>query len=135
VDSVNKLYIPAIKALFTFPQSLGIIGGRPRRSLFFVGYQDDYVIFLDPHTVRPSVKPDQDFSSESFHCNAPQKMSIASIDPSLAIGFFCANEREFNDLCTQLQTLTAVEGDTTLPFSIEQMSPNYEEEFEEELHN
>ncbi len=36
---INKVYISQLKNLFHWPQSLGIIGGRPRQSLYFVGYQ------------------------------------------------------------------------------------------------
>lgn len=39
VDRINKVYIDGIKLMLRLPQSAGIIGGRPRQSLYFVGYQ------------------------------------------------------------------------------------------------
>jgi len=40
------------KELFAFPQLMGIMGGRTNEALFYVGYQDDSIIFLDPHFVQ-----------------------------------------------------------------------------------
>ena len=39
VGKVNELYLPQLQRVLTFPQSVGIVGGRPGASLFFVGYQ------------------------------------------------------------------------------------------------
>lgn len=62
VDKLNKSYIPHLKACLECPFTVGIIGGKPNKSLYFVGYQDEEVVYLDPHVVRPAVKPDQDYS-------------------------------------------------------------------------
>ena len=36
---VNPLYLPQLQRVLTFPQSVGIVGGRPGSSLLFVGHQ------------------------------------------------------------------------------------------------
>ena len=41
--------------LYTFPQSVGIAGGRPASSYYFVGSQADSLFYLDPHHARPAV--------------------------------------------------------------------------------
>jgi len=41
VEKLNRLYIPTLKAFFSFPQSLGILGGKPDFSLYFVATQGD----------------------------------------------------------------------------------------------
>ncbi|KAK0549851.1 Cysteine protease atg4 [Tilletia horrida] len=41
--------------IFTFPQSVGISGGRPSSSYYFMGCQDNTLFYLDPHHVRPAV--------------------------------------------------------------------------------
>ena len=43
------------QALFTFPQSVGIAGGRPSSSYYFVAYQANSLFYLDPHLTRPAV--------------------------------------------------------------------------------
>jgi hypothetical protein len=49
---VNERYLPQLAAVLAFPQSVGIVGGRPGSSLFFVGVQDRAVLYLDPHEVQ-----------------------------------------------------------------------------------
>lgn len=55
LDGVNPMYYESIKRLFTFPQSVGIAGGRPSSSYYFLGYQGSSLFYLDPHQVRPAV--------------------------------------------------------------------------------
>lgn len=49
---VNERYLPQLTSVLTFPQSVGIVGGRPGASLFFVGVQAGAVLYLDPHEVQ-----------------------------------------------------------------------------------
>lgn len=49
-------YIPLLWETFTFPQSLGILGGRPGSSTYIVGIQDNKALYLDPHEVQPVYK-------------------------------------------------------------------------------
>jgi cysteine protease ATG4 len=41
--------------LFTFPQSVGIAGGRPSSSYYFVASQANSLFYLDPHITRPAL--------------------------------------------------------------------------------
>ncbi|KAI0245661.1 hypothetical protein BJV78DRAFT_1287349 [Lactifluus subvellereus] len=55
LDGVNPIYYDTIKALYTFPQSIGIAGGRPSSSYYFVGSQADNLFYLDPHHSRSAI--------------------------------------------------------------------------------
>ena len=44
--------LPRFKELFEFPELVGVMGGRKSEALFFIGYQDDDFLFLDPHFVQ-----------------------------------------------------------------------------------
>ncbi|KAL1746117.1 peptidase family C54-domain-containing protein [Schizophyllum fasciatum] len=55
IDGVNPMYYDTIKQLYTLPQSLGIAGGRPSSSYYFVGAQAGELFYLDPHHARPTV--------------------------------------------------------------------------------
>lgn len=50
--SPHNRYLPLLCATFKFPQSLGILGGRPGASTYIVGVQDEKAFYLDPHEVQ-----------------------------------------------------------------------------------
>ena len=57
---MGSLLLPCFRlipfqALYTFPQSIGIAGGRPSSSYYFVGSQADNLFYLDPHHARIAV--------------------------------------------------------------------------------
>ena len=66
VDKVNSIYVPQLKNVLQCKYSLGIIGGRPKQSYYFVGFQDEQVLYLDPHFVKPSPRPDSEFVDVRF---------------------------------------------------------------------
>ncbi|TCD62527.1 Cysteine protease atg4 [Steccherinum ochraceum] len=55
IDGVNPVYYDTLKTLYTWPQSVGIAGGRPSSSYYFVGSQADNLFYLDPHHARPAI--------------------------------------------------------------------------------
>lgn len=56
--AINPLYVPQLQQVLAMPESVGIVGGRPGASLYFVGLQDANVLYLDPHEVQPvSLQP------------------------------------------------------------------------------
>lgn len=69
VESLNDIYVEVVKELLTMPQSVGIAGGRPNSSLYFVGYDGSdpcNLIYLDPHFSRHACTTSQELSEEVF---------------------------------------------------------------------
>ena len=94
-STINTRYLNQLRAMLAFPQSLGILGGRPGSSLYVVGYaSDDVFVHLDPHTVQDSTNADVD----SYYCPHIAYTRGDALDPTLALGFYCRNARELSSL-------------------------------------
>ncbi|MGH0144755.1 UNVERIFIED_CONTAM: hypothetical protein FKN15_053535 [Acipenser sinensis] len=94
---------------FMLPQSLGVIGGKPNSAHYFIGYVGEELIYLDPHTTQPSVEPCDDglVPDDSYHCEHPPcRMHIRELDPSIAVGFFCSTEEDFDDWCLRIRKMS-----------------------------
>lgn len=108
LDKVNPRYLPLLGATFCFPQSLGILGGRPGASTYIIGIQDDNAFYLDPHEVQQVVdvmKGNLEGDISSYHSNTVKQFPLDSIDPSLAIGFYCRDKSDFDDFCSRASEL------------------------------
>ncbi|XP_012262653.2 cysteine protease ATG4B [Athalia rosae] len=109
LSEINPVYINGLKTSFQIAQSLGVIGGKPNLALYFIGCVGDEVIFLDPHTTQRSgsvdhktVEGEVDIDA-TYHCGSASRIPITGIDPSVALCFFCATEKDFKSLCRSIQ--------------------------------
>ena len=129
LQTLNPAYSPCLCALFELRQSVGVIGGAPRRSFYFVGCQEKaaagpQLLYLDPHEVQPalSVPLAAERLSSCHRSDTPRTMPVAQIDPSLALGFLCATSADFDDLCA---SCSAIFGRTLAAFSIGERPPPF----------
>ncbi|KAI4882519.1 hypothetical protein NFI96_018912, partial [Prochilodus magdalenae] len=106
INNINPVYIQALKECFKMPQSCGVLGGKPNLAYYFIGFIDDELIYLDPHTTQIAVDSETGSTVDdlSYHCQRnPHHMKITSLDPSVALGFFCKSEEDFDSWCNLVQ--------------------------------
>ncbi|XP_071888158.1 cysteine protease ATG4A-like [Anas platyrhynchos] len=106
INHINPVYIDAFKECFKMPQSLGALGGKPNNAYYSIGFLGNELIYLDPHTTQSFVDSEENgtVDDESFHCQeAPHRMKIMNLDPSVALGFFCKEECDFDNRCSLVQ--------------------------------
>jgi len=113
LSDINPMYFKQLKECLNWSQSVGIIGGKPNHAYYFMGCSDsDELIYLDPHTTQQYIRY-QDiigednggiFDDSTYHCTNPHLMPFTQLDPSLAVGFFCATRQQFNDFCDKVKS-------------------------------
>lgn len=139
LDNINtQMYGKDLLDTFSYPQSVGIIGGRPRTAYWFFGCSEDSgeILALDPHTVKEFTGAGVDGSSHV--CDSPLFIpSVDRLDPSLALGFVVKNQFELDDLvarlgdsrlCAILRTLPKADFSTDFDFDCDM--PDTDDEFE-----
>jgi len=101
IDKVTPAYWEALKASLQMPQSIGIAGGRPSASHYFVGVQGNYFFYLDPHQTRnalPLPESLRDYSEsdvDSCHTRRLRRLHVKEMDPSMLIGFLIRDEDDW----------------------------------------
>ena len=98
IDRITPVYHAALKAALEMPQSVGIAGGRPSASHYFIGHQSDQFFYLDPHSTRPmlSAQPTAE-EMETVHTRRVRRLSITEMDPSMLIGFLIHSKEELEE--------------------------------------
>jgi len=99
LDELQEDYHSSILHCLQFPQSIGIAGGIPKRSLYFPGFQGQKLLYLDPHFAQTTPSPTSDIArrSETFHYNEINSLCLSRLDPCMCFGFYCRDQKSFND--------------------------------------
>ncbi|KAI9342602.1 hypothetical protein BDR26DRAFT_859237 [Obelidium mucronatum] len=130
LDSLNAVYHGSIKKFFGMSSSVGIAGGRPNSSLYFMGVEgESHLIYTDPHFMRQSVelKDPTSYTAqdlETYHCPTVRIVPISSLDPSMVFGFYCRNKEDVDQFVKEAKK-DICNGSTPL-FSMQETAPNYE---------
>lgn len=141
LNSFNENYIHALTNTFALPQSVGVLGGRPRGARWFYGAEMDgsKIFGLDPHTVQTaprrrfsrvngrisSVVELSDDYLRSCHTTYPEAFALDRMDPSIALGFYCRTAKDFEHVLASVQRFKETNPNSPELFTIADKSPDY----------
>ncbi|XTI91201.1 autophagy-related protein-like protein 4 [Cenococcum geophilum] len=103
IDKITPVYWDSLKASLQMPQSVGIAGGRPSASHYFVGTQGNYFFYLDPHETRPFLPLHSDPVSytqdevDSCHTRRLRRIDVKEMDPSMLIAFLIRDQTDWEE--------------------------------------
>lgn len=118
VNTVNAEYFDCLKEALRQECCVGILGGRVGHAIYFTGYDSstDMLYGLDPHTVFAASESIHDVQKQ-IHVDGFVQLSIASLDPSLALGFSFADREAFDRFCKHYHSSKLI--------SIQHTAPSY----------
>ncbi|PSS09203.1 hypothetical protein M430DRAFT_128201 [Amorphotheca resinae ATCC 22711] len=103
LDKITPVYWEALKASLQMSQSIGIAGGRPSSSHYFIGVQGPYFFYLDPHQTRPALPLPENPSHytqediDSCHTRRLRRIHVKEMDPSMLIAFLIRDENDWKE--------------------------------------
>lgn len=106
VQNINSIYWDFLKLCLQMSYSVGISGGRPSSSHYFLGFQDDYLFYFDPHIPQPAILLDESGEIDvnlklrvfdTIHTTKVRRLHINKVDPSMLIGFLIKSKDDYND--------------------------------------
>mmetsp|Transcript_7077 Transcript_7077/g.19807 ORF Transcript_7077/g.19807 Transcript_7077/m.19807 type:complete len:577 (-) Transcript_7077:138-1868(-) len=141
LDSFNADYVTTVAHYFSFPQSVGCLGGRVRGARWFYGAVSDgsKVFGLDPHTVQAAPKSRQalingrmataielsDDYLRSCHTTYHEVLMLPKMDPSIALGFYCKDQADLEQLFASVETYQKENSGQPSIFAVEDAAPSY----------
>ncbi|KAK6359573.1 Cysteine protease atg4 [Orbilia brochopaga] len=101
IERVTPVYWEALKSSLMMSQSVGIAGGRPSASHYFVGVQGQFLFYLDPHNTRPLLPYRKDPGTytpeeiELCHTRKLRRLHLREMDPSMLLAFLIRDEKDW----------------------------------------
>ncbi|KAL4751155.1 cysteine protease atg4 [Aspergillus terricola var. indicus] len=110
IDRITAVYWNGLKAVLQLPQSVGIAGGRPSASHYFVAVQGSHFFYLDPHNTRPALRYSEsgtytEDEVNTYHTRRLRRLNVQDLDPSMLIGFLIRDEDDWKDWKARVTSL------------------------------
>lgn len=98
-DRLAGPYFAAVQFLLQLPQSLGVIGGKKRSAVYFVGFQGDSLLYIDPHYVQKASKSRSHLQKHILTYQIPNldHLPLSETDSSLTFAFYFDSAGSFED--------------------------------------
>ncbi|KAL4491249.1 hypothetical protein ABPG72_021635 [Tetrahymena utriculariae] len=106
LDEISETHIEIMKKLLSLNQSVGMIGGKPNKAHYFLGFIGNDLLYLDPHYIKESVRQEDLMNNLSSYFEEDIfKMPINQISTSLVFGFYFSEVDELNKFYKFLRQL------------------------------
>jgi hypothetical protein len=97
IDKINESCCKSLLKCFETKFSLGIVGGKPRQSFYFIGKHDNNVFFLDPHIVKPALLTLEFQKNNKDADEVIRYMDVSDLDPCMLVCFLIKSKNEFSE--------------------------------------
>ena len=105
LQKLESRYVESIKDIMRIPYFAGILGGKtPQSAVYYVGYQEDSLFYLDPHTVQTSGGKGEMFVSPHI-----STMNISTIQPQMTMGFFLKDKKDMDKFRFMIEEFSSAE--------------------------
>lgn len=98
IEKINDNYVEILLNCFELKQNVGIVGGKPRQSFYFIGKQKENIFFLDPHIVKNAflydVSDNNNFSQEN---DMIKYIDVYDIDPCMLLCFVVKTKDDYDE--------------------------------------
>ncbi|CAD8125755.1 unnamed protein product [Paramecium sonneborni] len=101
-DEPNPDYIKAIQQFMKKSYFAGMLGGKPKKANFIVGFVDNQFVVLDPHLVQETKMNPDEYVKSCFPSEA-LFMNDTDIDCSLGLLFYLQNFQDLIELIYDIQ--------------------------------
>jgi cysteine protease ATG4 len=110
LDVPHNEYREVVMKILDLKQFVGMIGGKPKRALFFLGHEGrKELIYLDPHYVQNSVnRMNLETEKNTFFCDSYRTVDYKSLDPSLGFGFLIKDINDLEDFHAYMSNIAAI---------------------------
>ncbi|KAL4445539.1 hypothetical protein ABPG74_004613 [Tetrahymena malaccensis] len=106
LDQISEIHVEIMKKLLSLKESVGMIGGKPNKAHYFLGFVGNDLLYLDPHYIQESVKKSKLMDNISTYFEEDIfKMPINKISTSLVFGFYFSDVDELNKFYKYLRQL------------------------------
>lgn len=94
LKKIDKSYHPHIKRALSNRLSVGILGGKNIYALYWVGYYNEKLITLDPHTEQDVETDINDDSYTTYVNRYPKVISLNDWDTTMAFWFYLKDQED-----------------------------------------
>lgn len=97
IHKINPIYHSSLLQLVSLKQSVGIAGGKPSSSFYFLGHQGNNLIYLNPHFPQAISDSNSTPDYDTYHTTRYQTLDINDLDPCMMIGILLFNFDDYQD--------------------------------------